>query len=236
MDRRLIQLRIASIVTLLTLPCLCSSLRDDGGTRNYSDVTSMATPHGERLRAAEDGPIRSALGTPVIIPDSVHLTVHGLVDSSFTLDWNDIQGRPAAYSDTMLMYCVEGWEVWGNWKGISVAELLADASPHPNAGFVEFQCIDGYTTSHSIAYLTKYNAMLAYEVNGDFLSADDGFPLRLVAFGKFGYKWAKWVKGLEVMEGPRPGFWESRGYADQAHVPIDRRRHYEGPDAQPLEY
>jgi DMSO/TMAO reductase YedYZ molybdopterin-dependent catalytic subunit len=78
--------------------------------------------------------------------------------------------------------------------------------------------------------------MLAYEVNGNPLSTDDGFPLRLIAFGKFGYKWAKWVTTLDVMSETQLGYWEFRGYTDRADVPVERRRYYEGTDAQALEY
>ena len=82
----------------------------------------------------------------------------------------------------------------------------------------------------------KYDAMLAYQVNGSPLKQHDGFPFRLIAVGKYGYKWAKWVNKLEVINKSRVGYWEGYGYSDRADVPIERRRYYEGSDAKPLEY
>ena len=106
----------------------------------------------------------------------------------------------------------------------------------PEGNNVLFRCADGYTTSLPLSYLLKYDIILAYEVNGTPLSVSDGFPLRLIAFGKYGYKWAKWITGMEATEKSVIGYWEGMGYTDKADVPLDRRRYYEGDDAQPLQY
>ncbi|MBN1780095.1 molybdopterin-dependent oxidoreductase [bacterium] len=211
-------------------------IRYDDRNEGNTDVTTMATPNGGKLNPAEEGAERSALGVPAINLDSFRLEITGLVDSSFSLTWEQIQALPAAFSDTMLMYCVEGWEVWGNWKGIPVRDLLDMAHIRPEGEYVHFGCADGYATSLPVAYLNKYNILLAYEVNGSPLQEHDGFPLRVIAFGKYGYKWAKWVDKMEVIDASQLGFWEMRGYSDRADVPISRRRFYEGPDAEPLEY
>jgi DMSO/TMAO reductase YedYZ molybdopterin-dependent catalytic subunit len=206
-------------------------------TANSSmDLITTATPNGGKLKPAQDGPVRSIFGEPKIDLNSFTLTISGLVDSTISWSWQDVQAFPAVQSDTMLMYCVEGWEVRGNWKGILVKQLLDKAHIRPEAGYVLFRSMDGYTTSLPIAYLIKYKAMLAYEVNGYPLSVSHGFPLRLIAFGKYGYKWAKWVNRLEVMGQSQIGFWEGLGYSDQADVPIKRRSFYEGPDTAPLQY
>jgi DMSO/TMAO reductase YedYZ molybdopterin-dependent catalytic subunit len=200
------------------------------------DITTTATPNGGVLKAAEDGPERSVLGHPEVDMESYTLTIDGEVDSSLTLDWTDIQQWHAELSDTILMYCVEGWEVRGNWKGILVSDLLQRASLKENATHVLFESLDNYSTALPIPYLEKYRAILAYEVNGQHLKSNDGFPLRLVAFGKFGYKWAKWVTRLRVLDSSVAGYWETYGYSDEANVPLSRRRYYEGSSAQPIEY
>ena len=87
-----------------------------------------------------------------------------------------------------------------------------------------------------ISYLEKYNAMLAYQVNNSPLQKQDGFPLRLIAFGKYGYKWAKWICQLTVIEESQLGYWEKLGFSDQGDVSMDRRRFYEGDSIRPLKY
>jgi len=200
------------------------------------DVTTMATPKGEKLRPAEKGPVRSALGQPDIDLNIFRLSAGGLVESPFSLTWQEIQDLNAVYSDTILMYCVEGWEVWGNWKGILVEELLEKSSLKNDATHVFFHCADGYTTALPLAYIRKYGVMLAYEVNGKPLEDYDGFPLRVIAFGKLGYKWAKWVNRLEIIDTTKPGFWENYGYTDKADVPLSRRRYYEGENVKAIEW
>ena len=199
------------------------------------DVTTMATPRGNRLRPADKGPVRSALGVPRVDLSTFRLTVAGEVDSSLALSWQDVLQAPAAYSDTILLYCVEGWEVWGNWKGVPVRELLRRACRRQGADYVVFHCLDGYTTCLSVDYIENHNVLLAYELNDKPLRPEIGFPLRLVAFGKYGYKWAKWVHKLEVVRKPIKGYWEKRGYPDEANVPLERRRYYEGDKAKPVE-
>jgi DMSO/TMAO reductase YedYZ molybdopterin-dependent catalytic subunit len=197
---------------------------------------NMRTPSGERLLPAEEGQERSVLGVPSIDLKTFKLEITGLVDSSFSLTWDEIRSMPEAFSDTIIMYCVEGWEVWGNWEGIKVKDLLDKARIRQDGEYVLFRSVDGYTTTLPVSYLIRYNAILAYNVNGSPLKLNDGFPLRLIAFGKFGYKWAKWVNGLEVIKQSQAGFWETTGFSEQADVPLFRRRHYEGQKAKPLEY
>lgn len=96
--------------------------------------------------------------------------------------------------------------------------------------------IVGYKTALPISYLEKYNSMLAYQVNYGPLQDHDGFPLRLIAFGKYGYKWAKWVSKLRIINESQLGYWEKLGFSDQANVSLDRRRYYEGDSIKPLEY
>ena len=196
----------------------------------------MVTPNGGKLKSAEEGPERSALGVPVIDLATFQLTITGLVDSSYSLSWEEIKELPAASTDTMIMYCVEGWEVWGVWRGVLIKDLLDKAHVHADGEFVLFECRDGYRTTLPTSYLEKYNAMLASQVNKALLREHDGFPLRLIAFGKYGYKWAKWVYKLTVMNESQLGYWEKLGYSDQADVPIYRRQYYEGDSIKPLQY
>ncbi len=201
-----------------------------------TDGLTMATPNGKPLKSAPKGPIRSALGEPDIDTTAFKLTVTGLVDAPLELFWTELKAQTPVLTDTMLMYCVEGWEVWGVWEGVLVKDLLTKAELADTASHVLFYSVDGYTTAMPVSYLFKYDAMLAWSVNGEYLRKYDGFPLRLIAFGLFGYKWAKWVTELQLIDESRLGYWERRGYSDRAHVPLDRRRYYEGRQAMPLSY
>jgi DMSO/TMAO reductase YedYZ molybdopterin-dependent catalytic subunit len=211
-------------------------LEHEDNTDDETDGITMATPNGGELKSADRGPVRSALGVPKINLATYQLTIDGSVDSSYTLSWEEIKELPVSFTDTMIMYCVEGWEVWGKWKGVLIKDILDKANVHADGEYILFECLDGYKTALPTSYLEKYNAMLAYQVNTTLLQEHDGFPLRLIAFGKYGYKWAKWVTRLRVMNESQLGYWEKLGYSDLAEVSIDRRRYYEGDSVKPLKY
>jgi DMSO/TMAO reductase YedYZ molybdopterin-dependent catalytic subunit len=234
--------RIFAVIIVILIGFLSSCTDEkplvahENDTHDGTDGITRATPNGGKLKSAEEGPVRSALGEPTVNLDTYRLTVTGLVDSSYSLSFEEIKELPAASTDTMIMYCVEGWEVWGVWKGVLIEELLDKAHVHPDGEFVLFECRDGYKTALPVSYLVNYQAMLAYQVNYSPLQKQNGFPLRLIAFGKYGYKWAKWVSRLEVMDESRLGYWEKQGFSDQADVALYRRRYYEGDSTQALEY
>ncbi|MDZ7722616.1 MAG: molybdopterin-dependent oxidoreductase [candidate division KSB1 bacterium] len=124
----------------------------------------------------------------------------------------------------------------GVWKGVLVQDLLQQAGLHPNAAYLNFECVDGFKSVISLSYAQKYDAMLAYEVNGEPLQDHDGFPLRLIAFGKYGYKWAKWVNKIYVLSFNQVASWPSDDWLDPGDVPVEWRRPFEGEDVEPLEY
>ena len=221
------KLIINFLIALIAIISFHECGNDNQDDNSNVDAISMATTNGGTIKPAEEGPERSALGVPTIDLNTFRLEVTGLVDSSFSLTWKEIQFMPAYYTDTIIMYCVEGWEVWGNWQGISLYDLVSRAHLQPGAEYILFSCVDGYSTALPISDLINNFAILAYRVNGYPLKEHDGFPLRLIAFGKFGYKWAKWVTKLEVMDQSQLGYWEYQGYSDEADVPIERRRRYE---------
>ena len=226
-----------SIFTLISVLFLYCSDKKDPVMSGDKDVgISIITPEGNELLPAEEGPIRSSLGEPEIDINTFNLQITGLVDSSFSLNWSEIQEWPTAYTDTLIMYCVEGWEVWGNWKGILIKDLLEIANMQSEGEYILFESAEGYKSILSISYLEKYDAMLAYEVNDAPLKKHDGFPLRLIAFGKFGYKWSKWVNKMEIMSLVQIADSSLQEYADPADVPIERRKLYEGEDVEPLDY
>lgn len=236
-------LKIWVIVILVVITISCSENKNVANSNDNSvayrsdiDIITMATPKGGKLKPAENGPIRSALGEPKIDLSTFTLEVTGLVDSSFSLSWDQIKNWRSVYSDTIIMYCIEGWEVWGNWKGILVSDLLDAAHLKADGTHVLFHCAENYSTALPISYLRLYKAILAYQVNDSRLQEHDGFPLRLIAFGKLGYKWAKWVNKLEVIDRSRIGYWEGYGYSDRADVSLERRKYYEGSLTEPLKY
>jgi DMSO/TMAO reductase YedYZ molybdopterin-dependent catalytic subunit len=116
------------------------------------------------------------------------------------------------------MNCVEGWGFDAKWTGFRVVDLLDEAGLRPEASYVVFHSADGYSSGLDLDYLRDESILMAYWINDVTLPPERGFPLQVVAKGKYGYKWAKWVTEIEVVAEERQGFWESRGYSNSANV------------------
>jgi DMSO/TMAO reductase YedYZ molybdopterin-dependent catalytic subunit len=98
-------------------------------------------------------------------------------------------------------------------------DLVEAAEPGDEALVVVFHAEDGYTTSLTIDYIREHDLILAYKINRVTLPEENGFPFQLVAESKWGYKWCRWVTGLEFSDDLEyEGFWESRGYSNSADL------------------
>ena len=121
--------------------------------------------------------------------------------------------------------CVEGWSAIGKWTGVPLSEVLALAKPAAGARYVVFHCADpmdeqGTRYYESIDMEDAYHpqTILAYQLNGQPLPVPNGAPLRLRVERQLGYKMAKYLMRIELVEsfrriaGGRGGYWEDNGY------------------------
>ncbi|WP_336327322.1 molybdopterin-dependent oxidoreductase [Halovenus sp. HT40] len=155
---------------------LTGSERQDGSGNESFPVTSWVA----------DSP------DPVDI-DEYELTVDGAVDSSLVLSYDDLDPDSSA---EVLLDCTSGWYTEQEWRGVAVGDLLSLADPDDRATHVRFVSVTGYRWSLPIE--EARDAMLATHVGGESLSHGHGRPLRLVAPGRRGFQWVKWVQRVEV--------------------------------------
>lgn len=153
-------------------------------------------------------------GTQYIDKDAYRLKIDGLVERPANLSYEQIKSYKQV-SKVIDLNCVEGWGFTAKWTGVPVKTLLDGTGIKQNATNVIFYSVDGYSTSHDLKYLLDNNIILAYRLNDITLPQERGFPLQLVAEGKYGYKWAKWIDHIEVANSSFKGYWESRGYNDK---------------------
>jgi len=83
---------------------------------------------------------------------------------------------------------------------------------------------EGYTANVPIAFLRDPLSLLATHADGAPLAPEHGGPLRLVVHGKYFWKSAKWLRGIELAADDRPGFWERYGYHNDAD-PFEEQRY-----------
>jgi DMSO/TMAO reductase YedYZ molybdopterin-dependent catalytic subunit len=138
--------------------------------------------------------------------------IWGLVERPLELSYEEILKEPkvAVRCD---IHCVTRWSKLDNlFEGVAVRGLLERARPLPEARYVMVHAEHGFTTNLPLEDLTKDNVLLAYAHDGQPLTPEHGWPLRLVVPHLYFWKSAKWVRGFELMAQDRPGFWETYGY------------------------
>jgi DMSO/TMAO reductase YedYZ molybdopterin-dependent catalytic subunit len=156
-------------------------------------------------------------GTQYINRTTYSLQVTGLVENDLNLSYGQLLALPA-YSEVAKLPCVEGWSFTAQWTGFRVIDLLNRAGLKPDAAYVVFYGADGYSTGLPLNYLKSQQILMAYGLNNVTLPPDRGFPFQLVAVNKYGYKWAKWITRIDVVNQTVEGYWESRGYSNSANV------------------
>jgi len=146
----------------------------------------------------------------------------GLVEHPVTLAYEEILALPKSIADARLT-SVSGWSVRGKWGGVRVSDLLAVAGIRPGATHVQFVSYrEIYTTCIPLDVALKERTLLAYEFDGEPLDADYGGPVRLFCPYLWGYKSAKSVIAITLEDHSIPGYWEVRGYPDEAQITAGR--------------
>jgi DMSO/TMAO reductase YedYZ molybdopterin-dependent catalytic subunit len=152
------------------------------------------------------------------------LEIGGQVQTPLSLSLVELRALPDRTQITRHD-CVEGWSAIGKWRGARLSALLARAQPLPSAKYVVFHCADsldddGTPYYESIDMEDAYHeqTILAYELNGADLPIKNGAPIRLRVERQLGYKMAKYVMRLELVDSlaaigsGNGGYWEDQGY------------------------
>jgi DMSO/TMAO reductase YedYZ molybdopterin-dependent catalytic subunit len=136
------------------------------------------------------------------------LLVDGLVEAPLCLSIAELRAMPRGTQST-LHVCIQGWTYFAAWAGVRVAYLLEEARPKPAARYLVFHTLDekwerpGHGNYYEVIDLEtarRPQVILAYEMNGAQLPVEHGAPLRLRVEHQLGYKMAKWVHRIELVE------------------------------------
>lgn len=161
----------------------------------------------------------SIMGPRYIDINKYTLKISGLVKTPKIYTYNSVIDSFTTIKKAVNLDCVEGWSVFAEWKGVAVRDILQKSLPLAKANTVIFRAEDGYSTSFPIGYIMKNEIILAYNLNGKTLLPERGFPFTLVAEGKWGYKWIKWVNSIELSaDSTYEGYWEKRGYSNDGDL------------------
>jgi DMSO/TMAO reductase YedYZ molybdopterin-dependent catalytic subunit len=149
--------------------------------------------------------------------------VFGEVEEPLRLTWDECKTLPSS-EITIDIHCVTRWSRFDtSFNGVHWRELAKLVKPKPSARYVLAHAEQEFTANVPLAALEDGEALLAYEADGEPLTPEHGWPLRLVIPNRYFWKSAKWLRGLELRAKDRPGFWERYGYHNDADYRKEQR-------------
>lgn len=210
--RRLVlaALRAACLIAVALLAAGCAAPRP-GGALASAEVLDYK---GQRLDSVNAFHENSIKGPQNVDIATYRLAVTGSVSAPATYTFDAVLANETTYTKVVRLDCVEGWSVTILWEGILLSDIIDRSAPSSDATTVIFHSVDGYTTSLPLSFVRDRKILLAYRMNDITIPPERGYPFMVVAEEHWGYKWAKWVTGIELSNDPNyQGYWEQRGYS-----------------------
>ncbi len=170
--------------------------------------------------------------------DQWQLNVHGKVNNPFVLKKSDLLNLPAV-DQYATLECVSNTinppgALISNakWTGVPLSTILNQAGLTSDAKYVVFHCAEGYTVGIPLERAMEKGAMLAYKMNDELLPNEHGFPLRAIIPGIYGMMNAKWISDIETVDHVYVGYWQERGWSNDARIKTTSIIYYPPPGAQ----
>lgn len=182
-------------------------------------------PPGQKL--VKGWPVLHYGPVPTFDPYAWDFKVWGEVDNPVTLSYGDFRALPSSriHAD---FHCVTKFSVLDNdWDGVAFRTIYDLVKPKPSALHVMAHCEYGYEANLPLEVLLETDVLFAWGRNGEPLEAEHGYPLRLIVPKRYAWKSAKWIRGIEFMAKDRRGFWEERGYHNNADPWNEERYSYQ---------
>ena len=125
------------------------------------------------------------------------LRIFGSVKKELSLSYSDLSDM---VETTATIDCTGGWHSTQRWSGVPLRDLIEEAGPSETARSVIARSVTGYYRKFSLDAAQDF--LLATHVTEETLSHGHGYPVRLVAPGRRGFEWVKWVTEIEFSETP----------------------------------
>jgi DMSO/TMAO reductase YedYZ molybdopterin-dependent catalytic subunit len=193
------------------MPLFRSKAEDKVREAGYDPVR---LPPGQYF--TEKWPVLHAGEVPDVDLATWTLELSGEIEQPVALSFAQLRELPATEVTTDI-HCVTRWSRFdAQFKGVHWRELAKLCRPKPSAHFAIAHAEHGFTSNVPLAALEDANALIVYEADGEPLTPDHGYPVRLVIPTKYFWKSAKWLRGIELSASDKPGFWERYGYNNNA--------------------
>ena len=180
-------------------------------------------PPGQYL--TERFPVLHVGDVPTYAPGEWNLTIGGLVNNPFALTFDELTALPSVTLTTDI-HCVTKWSKFDTvWRGVKLKDLLDCAGIQSDATHVMGHAEYGYTANLPLEDALLDESMVVWEYEGEPIEPIHGGPVRLLVPNLYFWKSPKWLRGIELMNADKPGFWERNGYHMYGD-PFREQRHW----------
>jgi DMSO/TMAO reductase YedYZ molybdopterin-dependent catalytic subunit len=171
-------------------------------------------PPGQYM--VRDFPVLHVGDVPSFDPKRWKFQILGDVERPQELTWEQFVALPNR-TVTADIHCVTRWSKFDtHWTGVPMQHLIDLAGLRPTARFIVSHGANGYTANLPLAVVRADDVLLAHTYEGKPLEPIHGGPLRMFVPARYFWKSTKWCTGLEFLREDQPGFWETRGYNNEA--------------------
>jgi len=178
-------------------------------------------PPGQRL--VRDWPVLDLGVQPDVALSGFRLDLDGAVARKESLSWEAFLALPQVESVSDI-HCVTQWSRYDNhWQGVAARTLVERVMPNADVGHVVFHSYDGYTTNVRLDQFDQPDVFLVHRWEGKPIPREHGGPLRVLIPRLYFWKSAKWIRRIEFVAEDQPGFWEVRGYNNNADPWLEER-------------
>ena len=158
---------------------------------------------------------------PSLDANTWSLTVSGAVDNPFVLTFHQLQTEFEVVELAHTLSCISN-DVGGNlvgtaiWRGVRFSDVLNRAGLKSGVVEIVSKAADGFSDSVPLARALQTDSLVVFGMNGEQLPVEHGFPVRIIIPGLYGMKQPKWVQSVEAVTRHYNGYWEARGWDQQA--------------------
>jgi DMSO/TMAO reductase YedYZ molybdopterin-dependent catalytic subunit len=171
-------------------------------------------PPGQHLTTSF--PVLHYGSVPRVDPASWRFRLFGDVEEPLELSLDDLKALPVTELVTDI-HCVTTWSKYDTrWRGVRFREVHGHVKLRPGVTYGLSHGEQGYSTGLPLEAWLDDDVLIAWEFDGEPLTAEHGGPVRMLVPKRYFYKSAKWANGMEYLTGPRLGFWERNGYSEGA--------------------
>ncbi|MBV9582777.1 MAG: molybdopterin-dependent oxidoreductase [Chloroflexi bacterium] len=168
---------------------------------------------------------KNAVADPVADANTWRLIVDGQVDHPVQVDYATLLALP--YVDvTKTLECISnltagcsmasfGCDLMSTavWRGVAASDVLNLAGGlKSNVVDVAFLSMDEFSSGLPAEVVMDPGTLVVYQMNGEVLPREHGYPARLLVPGRYGMKNPKWLAGIRALDQPYADWYQQRGW------------------------